>query len=199
MVSRGERDGTNYDVKKPHEIFYAVAVGPERRRQLLTPVGLFIFTGLLLLVVFGSLFTDRALGLPRLLPGTPGSLIGLLLLALGLPLWAWCIMVFRRARGTPVPFNPPRQLVVVGPYAWTRNPMATGVFASLFGAGFLLHSFSMVCVWTPAAFVLHAIAVKRVEEPELELRFGSSYRDYRRRVPMFVPRRPAEGQRGPVA
>jgi protein-S-isoprenylcysteine O-methyltransferase Ste14 len=186
-------------VKKPHEIFYAVATGPERRRRLLTPVGLLIFTGLLLFVVIESLFTDRALGLPRLLPGAPGSLIGLLLLALGLPLWAWCIMVFGKARGTPVPFNPPQELVVVGPYAWMRNPMATGVFASLFGVGFLFHSFSMVGVWTPAAFVLHAIAVKRVEEPDLELRFGSSYRDYRRRVPMFVPRAPGRARNGPVA
>ena len=186
-------------MKKPHEIFYAVAIGPERRRRLLMPVGLLIFAGLLLLVVFGSLFTDRALGLPRLLPGVPGSLIGLLLLALGLPLWAWCIMVFRRARGTPVPFNPPRELVVVGPYAWMRNPMATGVFASLFGVGFLFHSLSMVGVWTPMAFVLHAILVKRVEEPELELRFGSSYIDYRRRVPMFVPRAPGRSTKGPVA
>jgi protein-S-isoprenylcysteine O-methyltransferase Ste14 len=187
------------DVRKPHEIFYAVAIGSERRRWLLTPVGLLIFTGLLLLVVFGGLFTDRTLGLPRLLPGAPGILIGLFLLAMGLPLWAWCIMVFRRARGTPVPFSPPRELVVAGPYAWVRNPMATGVFASLFGVGFLLHSLSMVCVWTPAAFVLHAIAVLRVEEPELELRFGPAYRDYRRRVPMFVPRAPGRRTKGPVA
>jgi protein-S-isoprenylcysteine O-methyltransferase Ste14 len=29
-----------------------------------------------------------------------------------------------------------------------------------------------------------------VEEPELERRFGTSYREYKRRVPMFVPRVP---------
>jgi protein-S-isoprenylcysteine O-methyltransferase Ste14 len=121
------------------------------------------------------------------------------LVAAGLPLWAWCILVFRRARGTPVPFNPPRELVVVGPYAWTRNPMATGVFLFVFGLGFLLHSLSMVCVWAPLAFALHAIEVRRVEEPELELRFGESYRDYRRRVPMFVPRPAGRETKRPVA
>lgn len=175
-------------MKKQYEVFYAVATGSERRRRLLTPVGLSIFTGLLLAVVFGSLLTDRALGLPRLLPGAPGLLVGVLLLAVGLPLWAWCIVLFRRARGTPVPFNPPRQLVVVGPYARVRNPMLTGVFASLFGVGFLLHSFSMVALWTPVFLVLNTIEVRRVEEPDLELRFGADYRDYRRRVPMFFPR-----------
>ena len=175
-------------MKKAYEIFYAVAVGAERRRRLLTPVGLLVFTGLLLAIVYGSFVTDSALGLPHLLPGAPGSLIGLALLAAGLPLWAWCILVFWWARGTPVPFNPPRELVVAGPYARVRNPMAIGVFLSLFGLGFLLHSLSMVCGWTPMAFVLHAISVKRIEEPELAHRFGEKYRDYRRRVPMFFPR-----------
>ena len=179
-------------MKKAYEILYAVAVGAERRRRLLTPVGLLIFTGLVLAIVYGSLLTDSALGLPQLLPGAPGSLIGLALVATGLPLWVWCILVFRWARGTPVPFNPPRELVVAGPYARVRNPMAIGVFVSLFGLGFLLHSLSMVCGWTPMAFVLHAIAVKRIEEPELERRFGEKYRDYRRRVPMFVPRVPGK-------
>lgn len=149
-------------MKKPHEVLYAVAIGPERRR-------------------------------------TAGSLIGLVLLAVGLPLWTWCILVFRKARGTPVPFNPPRDLVVVGPYAWMRNPMAAGVLVFFFGVGFLFHSVSMVCIWTPVVFVLHAIALIRVEEPELELRFGASYRDYRQRVPMFCPRPPGRRAKGPVA
>jgi protein-S-isoprenylcysteine O-methyltransferase Ste14 len=48
----------------------------------------------------------------------------------------------------------------------------------------------MVSMWTPLAFVLHAGALKRLEEPELELRFGPSYRQYRHRVPMFIPRAP---------
>jgi protein-S-isoprenylcysteine O-methyltransferase Ste14 len=175
-------------LKKPHEIFYAVATGPQRRRRLLTPVGLLIFTGLLLLVVYGSLFTDRALDLPRLFPGAAGSVIGAFLLAGGLPLWAWCILAFRRAKGTAVPFNPPRELVVVGPYACVRNPMLSGVFACLFGLGFILHSLSMVLVWTPVFLMMNVIGLKVIEEPELELRFGASYRDYRRRVPMFLPR-----------
>lgn len=181
-------------MKKPHEIFYAVATGPERRRRLLTPVGLLIFAVLLLVFFFGSLFIDRALGPPRLLPGAPGFVIGVGLLAAGLPLWAWCILVFGRARGTPVPFNPPRELVVVGPYTSMRNPMVIAVFACLFGLGFLFHSLSMVCVWI-VVFALNAIELKLVEEPELELRFGASYTAYRRRVPMFVPRPPGRRPR----
>lgn len=171
-------------------LFHSVATGPERRRALLTPVGFAVFSGTLVLVVFGGLLTDRALGLPRMLPGALGSVVGVPLLAAGLMLCAWCVRLFRRARGTPVPFNPPRELVVVGPYAWVRNPMLTGVFACLFGLGFLLHSLSMVFVWTPLFVLANAIELKLVEEPELQRRFGASYGEYRRRVPMFVPRAP---------
>jgi protein-S-isoprenylcysteine O-methyltransferase Ste14 len=173
---------------KLSDAFYALATGPERRRQLLTPVGLVFFFGMLAAVIFGSLSTDRALALPRLLPGVVGSSVGVVLLALGLALWGWCVKLFRRARGTPVPVNPPRGLVLVGPYAWVRNPMLTGVFACLFGLGFILHSVSLVFVWTPAFIFLDALELKLVEEPELERRFGAKYSEYRCRVPMFFPR-----------
>ncbi len=173
---------------RPVDVFYSVTTGSRRRRLFLTPVGLAVFAGLLLLVVLGSLFTDRALGLPRLLSGALGSVIGVALLAPGVMLCAWCVVLFWRARGTPVPFNPPRELVVVGPYAWVRNPMLTGVFACLFGLGFVLHSLSLVVVWTPVFVLVNAIELKLVEEPELERRLGTSYSEYRKRVPMFVPR-----------
>jgi protein-S-isoprenylcysteine O-methyltransferase Ste14 len=175
-------------MKKPYEILHALAGGSRRRRRILTPVGLLIVTGLALAIVYGSLFTDDALALPMLLPGAVGSLIGILLLAAGLLMWSWCIVMFWRARGTPVPFNPPQELVIAGPYARMRNPMTIGVFGCLFGLGFVLHSWSMVALWAPLAFALHAVAVKRLEEPELELRFGERYREYRRQVPMFLPR-----------
>ena len=170
------------------DLFYSVATGSKRLRLLLTPVGLVVFFGMLLVVVFGSLYMDRALGFPMLLSGPIGTLIGVVLLSLGLVIWAWCVVWFSKAKGTPVPFNPPRELATVGPYAWSRNPMLTGVFASLFGIGILLHSVSMVFVWTPVFVIFNVLELKLVEEPELERRFGESYIEYRRRVPMFVPK-----------
>jgi len=170
------------------DLFYSIATGSKRLRLLLTPVGLVVFFGMLLLVVFGSLYMDGALGFPKLFSGPLGMLIGVVLLAAGLLIWAWCVVWFMKAKGTPVPFNPPRELVTVGPYAWSRNPMLTGVFAFLFGIGFLLHSVSMIFVWTPVFIVFNVLELKLVEEPELERRFGESYIKYKRCVPMFVPR-----------
>jgi protein-S-isoprenylcysteine O-methyltransferase Ste14 len=169
-------------------MIHAVATGSRRRRTWLTPVGLVVFGGSLLLVVVGGVVIDRVLHLPALLPGPIGLALGTFLLAVGLVLCAWCVVRFKRAAGTPVPMNPPTALVVEGPYQWTRNPMLTGVFTGLFGLGVQLHSFGMVVVSIPAYILLHVLELKLVEEPELERRFGASYAEYRRQVPMFWPR-----------
>jgi protein-S-isoprenylcysteine O-methyltransferase Ste14 len=173
---------------RPDELFYRVATGSKRLRLILTPVGLVVFFGMLLLVIFGSLYMDRALGFQKLLSGSIGTLIGVVLLSSGLVYWVWCVVWFSKGRGTPVPFNPPRDLVTVGPYAWSRNPMLTGVFTFLFGIGFSLHSVSMVFVWTPVFIIFNVLELKLVEEPELERRFGESYIEYKQRVPMFIPK-----------
>jgi protein-S-isoprenylcysteine O-methyltransferase Ste14 len=170
------------------DLFHSVATGSQRKRELLTPVGLLVFGATLAVVIVAGLYTDRLIHAPQLLPGSLGVAVGTVLLASGLVLCGWCVLRFRRARGTPVPFNPPKELVVAGPYVWMRNPMLTGVFAGLFGIGILLHSASIVLIWTPLYVLTHVIELKKVEEPELERRFGKSYTEYRRNVPMFIPR-----------
>ena len=169
-------------------MLHRIATGPPRRRAWLTPVGLVVFGGSLLLVVVVGLAIDRTLRLPPLLPGPLGLGLGTSLLAAGVVLCAWCVVRFRRAAGTPVPMNPPTDLVVEGPYRWSRNPMLTGVFTGLFGLGVQLHSCGMVFVTIPAYVLLHVLELRMVEEPELERRFGAAYAAYRREVPMFWPR-----------
>jgi len=44
-----------------------------------------------------------------------------------------------------------------------------------------------VAIWTPLYIIAHAIELKKVEEPELAQRFGASYVNYKREVPMFIP------------
>ena len=88
-----------------------------------------------------------------------------------------------RSAGTPVPLNPPKELVDTGPYAVIRNPMLTGVFLVLFGIGVLLGSFCLMFVFTPLFIVLNVWELKCIEEPELEKRLGQAYVEYKKRVP----------------
>ncbi len=170
------------------DLFHAAATGSRRKRELLTPLGLLIFGLTLAAVIVAGLVTDSVLRMPQLRLGTPGVSIGAALVVLGAMLSGWCVVRFARAKGTPVPFNPPQELIVEGPYVWMRNPMVTGVFTMLFGVGLMLHSVAIVFIWTPLYILAHVVELKRVEEPELRLRFGAAYDEYKRAVPMFIPK-----------
>jgi len=64
-----------------------------------------------------------------------GSVFGIT----GVFLAIWCILTFvLEGRGTPAPFDPPRQLVANGPYRFVRNPMYLGALFALVGAALYL-------------------------------------------------------------
>jgi protein-S-isoprenylcysteine O-methyltransferase Ste14 len=166
---------------------HAVVVGSKPRRVALAVVGFVLFSAAVIALVLAALWLDDRLGVEGLFPAGLGLGIGLPLFGAGVFLISWCIALFLSARGTPVPFSPPQDLVVRGPYLRSRNPMLTGLFAALAGAGFVLRSPSLV-VLVPIVIVAAWVELKLVEEPELRRRFGASYVEYTRNVPMFLPR-----------
>lgn len=129
--------------------------------------------------------------LPDLLrwePGTGGRL-GLLLIALGGAGYLWCAWDFvASGRGTPAPWDAPRQLVVRGLYRVSRNPMYLSLVlllageAAWAGSGVLVGY--AVAVWS--AFHLRVV---RYEEPVLRQAFGDAFARYCARVPRWLGRR----------
>jgi protein-S-isoprenylcysteine O-methyltransferase Ste14 len=72
-------------------------------------------------------------------------------------------------------------------YKRTRNPMMLGLFLTFVGIGLLIGS-SFFTLWSLIGFIPAIIFwLKFVEERELEMRFGQSYREYKRRVPFLIP------------
>ncbi|HSB52888.1 MAG TPA: methyltransferase, partial [Gemmatimonadales bacterium] len=64
--------------------------------------------------------------------------LGLAPLVLGLGIYVATAWEFGFAgRGTPAPWDPPRNLVDTGLYAWVRNPMYVGVLLCILGEGML--------------------------------------------------------------
>jgi protein-S-isoprenylcysteine O-methyltransferase Ste14 len=169
-------------------VLYKAATSSSRIRTLLTPVGGGFFLILIVLFIVLSLQVDKFLRLPKLLPATLNIIVSVPILVIGLFLILWSILHFIKAKGTPVPFNPPPKLVTTGPYAHVRNPMLTGVFILLFGLGVLFRSISLAFIFTPLFFLINVLELKAIEEPELEKRFGQEYLEYKERVPMFIPR-----------
>ena len=169
-------------------IFYKAAKGSRRTRNLLTPAGVVFFFGLIALFNFVALQVDKLLGFPKLISTSLNIIVSVPSIVIGLFLMIWSVVHFVRVKGTPVPFNPPPKLVTTGPYARVRNPMLTGVFVLLFGLGVLFRSISLVFIFTPLFILLNVWELKAVEELELEKRLGKDYVEYKKRIPMFIPR-----------
>jgi len=116
------------------------------------------------------------------------QVLGAALLAVGLRLFAASLHRFvTEGHGTLAPWDPPRELVVRGPYRFVRNPMISGVLFLLFGESLLLLSWPHA-EWATTFLVINAIYIPLFEEPSLERRFGEAYREYCRHVRRFLPR-----------
>ncbi len=101
-----------------------------------------------------------------------------------------CIATFvTRGRGTPAPFDPPREFVASGPYRYVRNPMYIGAAAVILGAGLIVSSPSIVLLAFAFLLITHIIVVG-YEEPALSGKFGSNYLHYKSSVHRWIIRKP---------
>jgi protein-S-isoprenylcysteine O-methyltransferase Ste14 len=117
---------------------------------------------------------------------------GLLPVGFGLVIIAWCFGDFvRRGRGTPAPYDPPRELVVAGLYRCVRNPQYVGVFLVTVGEALLAESVVLLG-YAALLVVAYNLFVRYYEEPTLGRLFGSAYARYRESVPRWLPRWPID-------
>ncbi len=113
---------------------------------------------------------------------------GIFCMMLGGLLAFLCLMTFIvRGKGTPAPFDPPKEFVVVGPYRYVRNPMYIGGWICIIGAGLYLHSISIVILSLIFLFLMHLFVIF-LEERWLEKEFGGRYLEYKKTVRRWIPR-----------
>lgn len=120
-------------------------------------------------------------------PQTMGLAVG----TVGASLAIWCVLAFAWiGKGTPAPFDPPRKLVVRGPYRFVRNPMYIGATTALVGVAIFYQSVVMAAFVALFFLSTHLFAVF-YEEPTLRRSFGAEYEAYcstvRRWWPGFRP------------
>ena len=122
-------------------------------------------------------------------PATGAAQIaGMIVGAAGAALALWCVLAFALVgKGTPAPFDPPRRLVVQGPYRLVRNPMYVGAGLALAAAALFCQSMALLGFAALFLLVTHLFVVW-YEEPTLRRSFGEEYAAYCRRVRRWWPR-----------
>ncbi|MBL0171090.1 MAG: isoprenylcysteine carboxylmethyltransferase family protein [Gemmatimonadaceae bacterium] len=116
----------------------------------------------------------------------PLALEGAVVVVIGCVVLAWCVRDFYvTGRGTLAPWSPPEQLVVVGLYRYSRNPMYVGVLLIVSGwaLGFRSTALSVYALTLAALFQLRVVYG---EEPWLARTHGEAWNHYARSVPRWI-------------
>src|SRR6266511_5620397 len=123
-----------------------------------------VYQSLLYLLFEAGLF---ALYIPLALLRTGPRLETGVISFLAIPLWLigsltvlWCFWDFTfKGGGTPDPTDPPKELVVTGPYRYVRNPIYVGVLIIFLGH-FLWFGYWRLLTYALIAFIgVHAFIV----------------------------------------
>jgi len=155
-------------------------------RSLLYGAPIVVFVALLL-VGIRTLDTPLGVQLPAWM-AIPGTVLAMA----GIVIALTCVAVFGSSgEGTPLIVDPPKKLVVKGPYRYVRNPIYVSQIMILSGLGMYFQSVSIL-LFTVIWFVFVYFFVARWEEPELRRRFGAAYEEYCSAVPRWIPRLPKQ-------
>lgn len=144
-----------------------------------------LFIGLVLIYVPARLLSWSGIVRPAAIEVQ--QIAGIVLGAAGAAVALWCIFTFASiGRGTPAPFDPPRRLVIQGPYRFVRNPMYIGAGLALAGAALFYESLPLLG-YTGLFFLVTHLFVTWYEEPTLRQTFGQEYESYCQQVRRWWP------------
>lgn len=115
------------------------------------------------------------------------KVFGVFFIIVGIFTIGCCWRVFKFiGKGTPVPLEPPKQLVATGLYKYTRNPIYIAYFLILLGEFFIFGSLLIFLYFLMSLPMIH-LYVLQIEEPKLKKRFGEKYNKYLETVPRWFP------------
>ncbi|RPH90054.1 MAG: isoprenylcysteine carboxylmethyltransferase family protein [Calditrichaeota bacterium] len=159
-----------------------------KQRLIVLGMGAVIFLAFIPLILIGLMTKiDAVLGVRNLLFSRTAVVIGVLLMIIGGIIGMRTVMIqFTQASGTPFPFMPTQRLIINGPFAACRNPMTLGTILAYLGLSLLIGSLTSILTVVILATLL-LIYIKRIEEKELELRFGVEYVKYKAATPFLLP------------
>ncbi len=92
-----------------------------------------------------------------------------------------------RGRGTPLPLDPTRELVIAGPYRYVRNPQSIAMTLAVVGEVIAVDS-RVLWLLLPLTLLYLEVLVGPWEDHQLVAKHGERYLAYKRSVPKWLPR-----------
>ena len=115
------------------------------------------------------------------------KILGMVFMWSGAALAIYCsVLMFMFAKGTPLVTSAPRKLLAKSVYKYSRNPMMWALFMVVLGEALTFGQW-ILFVWLVAMSRIIYLIVVNYEEPQLERRFGESWKEYCLSVPRWLP------------
>lgn len=110
---------------------------------------------------------------------------GLLMIVAALFIDLRSYLVLKKHKTTIMPTRAADHLVTSGPFSFSRNPIYLANTVLTFGLGLCFANPWLFVTGLGAAIATHHFAIRR-EEKHLDLKFGSAWRQYRKRVRRWI-------------
>jgi protein-S-isoprenylcysteine O-methyltransferase Ste14 len=158
-----------------------MSTSTERGADVRFPPPLIFLIATLLGVAFRYLVRPAPVPVDRFISAAGGVLI----LMAGVGLIVSARILFARTGQSPMPWKPSPELILKGPYRFTRNPMYLGITLFEIGLGVAINNLWISVFAVPALLTVHVIAVLP-EERYLSQKFGESYKTYLTQVRRYL-------------
>jgi protein-S-isoprenylcysteine O-methyltransferase Ste14 len=142
---------------------------------------------LVFLALIGAGVGLRYVIAPPPLPGTRvvQLAVGAVVVAAAIALAVSSFLGLKRTGQDPAPWKPVPELVLQGPYRFSRNPIYLAMTTFQIGVGFMLGNLWVVVLAALGLMVIHYAVVLR-EEAYLDEKFGEPYREFKKRVRRYL-------------
>jgi protein-S-isoprenylcysteine O-methyltransferase Ste14 len=107
--------------------------------------------------------------------------LGLALIAAGVAAGGWTLAWMRRTHQDPDPRKPSPELILGGPFRWSRNPIYLGMALLQAGIGVAAGNVWLLLLLAPLLLILQRSVIEP-EEEYLGRKFGDAYAAYRASV-----------------
>lgn len=115
----------------------------------------------------------------------PAMMVGYAFLLVSIILGALALKRFFQTRNTVITMKPATSLQTTGIYAFSRNPMYTGLLFLYTGLALLAGNWWTIFLIPVAIFIIQVYVIKR-EEKYLTHAFGDQYLDYKNKVRRWI-------------